>query len=256
MELLARLTFSIQYQKGRDNADADALSHVASKLNAEAMKSILDGVTVGTVVKADAHDPVVAEANEWIHKQVEETASQVRAAHMHVSLHVTDCVAVQQGDPILKTVMEWISSHKVQDLKHLLEHNAMMEDGMVILREQKKFMLHQGALYHHHTVARELEEAMCFVVSTAHRLVAINGCHRETGHQGQWQTLSLLQDKFLWPGMAMQMQRQSVAVKGVFSMKVPELRFHYKLSWSLLWSFFMWISPALKQLWNWTNHHT
>ena len=39
--LLAGFTFSIKYQKGRDSAVADALSHVASKLNAEAVKSHL-----------------------------------------------------------------------------------------------------------------------------------------------------------------------------------------------------------------------
>ena len=44
VELLAGFTFSIKYQKGRDNTVADALSHVASKLNTEAVKSILDGV--------------------------------------------------------------------------------------------------------------------------------------------------------------------------------------------------------------------
>ena len=37
MESLAGFTFSMKYQKGRDNAVADALSHVASKLNAEAL---------------------------------------------------------------------------------------------------------------------------------------------------------------------------------------------------------------------------
>ena len=83
----------------------------------------------------------------------------------------------------------------------------MMEEGMAILREQKKFMLHQGALYHCHTPARELEEAMQFVVLTAHRVVAMNGCHRNTGHQGQQQLLSLLQDQFWWSGMAIQMQK-------------------------------------------------
>ena len=71
---LAGFTFSIEYQKGRDNAVADALSHVTSKLNAEAVKSILDRVTIGTAGRADAHDPVVAEADERIHKPVEETA--------------------------------------------------------------------------------------------------------------------------------------------------------------------------------------
>ena len=73
MESLAGFTFSNEYQKGRDNAVADALSCVASKLDAEVVKSILDRVTIGTLGMADAHDPVVAVADEKIHKQVEET---------------------------------------------------------------------------------------------------------------------------------------------------------------------------------------
>ena len=81
--------------------------------------------------------------------------------------------------------MEWTSTHKVQDLKHLLGDHTTTEEGMAILREWKKFTLHQGALYHCHTLARELEEAMQFVVSMAHRVEAMNGCHRDAGHQGQ-----------------------------------------------------------------------
>ena len=133
----------------------DALSCVTSKLNAEAVKSILDRVTVGTAGRANAHDLMVAEANKRIHKQVKEAAVQVWASHVHVNLHVTDWVVAQQEDLILIIVMEWISSHKLQDLKHLLGHHTTMEEGMVILRERKKIILHQGALYHHHTLARE-----------------------------------------------------------------------------------------------------
>ena len=118
-----------------------------------------------------------------------------------------DWVAAQQEDPILKIVMEWISSYKIHDLKHLLGDHSMMEEGMAILRERKKFMLHQGALYHHHTLDRELEEALWFVVPMAHRVVAMNRCHRDVGHQGQWQTLSLLQDQFWWTGMGMCTQK-------------------------------------------------
>ena len=164
----------------------DALSHVASNLNAEAIKSILDGVTVGTTGRADAHDRMVAKADKRIHRQVEETAVQAWATHMHLNLHVVDCVAAQQDDPILKIVMEWISSHKVQDLEHLLGDHTLMEEGIAVLRECKKFMLHQGALYHCHTPDKELEEAMWFVVPMAHRVVVMNGCHRDAGHQDQW----------------------------------------------------------------------
>ena len=93
-------------------------------------------------------------------------------------------------------MIEWIASYKVQDLKHLLGDHATMEEGIAILREWKKFMLQLGALYHHHAPAGELEEAMQFVVLTAHRVVAMNGCHRDAGHQGQLQVLSLLEDQF------------------------------------------------------------
>ena len=103
--------------------------------------------------------------------------------------------------------MDWIPTHKVQDLKHLLQDHATTEEGMTILREWKKFTLHQGALYHCHNLVRELREVMQFVVPVADRVVSMNRCYRDTGYQGQQQTLSLLQDQFWWPGMAMQMQK-------------------------------------------------
>ena len=205
VESLTGFTFSIKYQKGRDNAVADALSHVVSKLNAEAVKCILDGVTVGTSGRTDAHDLMVAEANERICKQVEEAVFQARAAHTHLNLHAMHWVAVQQEDTILKIMREWISFHKVKGLKHLLEDHAVMEEGMVILWERKKFTLHQGALYYHHTLAGELQEALWFAVPSAHRVVTMHSCHRDTGHQGQWQTLSLLQDQCWWSSIAMHM---------------------------------------------------
>ena len=60
VELLARFTFSIEYQKGRDNAASDTQSQITSKLDAEIMKSILVGVTMLKTKRADAQDPAVA----------------------------------------------------------------------------------------------------------------------------------------------------------------------------------------------------
>ena len=106
IESHAGFTFSIKYHKGWDNATADALNQVTLMLDTETMKSILDGITFETIGWADAHDPVVAEANEEIHKQVWETAVQARAGHTCVNLHVTDWMATQQEDPILKTAIK------------------------------------------------------------------------------------------------------------------------------------------------------
>ena len=66
---LAGFTFSIEYQTRRDNAVANALSCVVSKLDT-VVKSILDRLTIGTIGRADAQNLAVAEAEERIHKQV------------------------------------------------------------------------------------------------------------------------------------------------------------------------------------------
>ena len=54
------------------------------------MKSILVRVIIGMTDRADAHHPVVADADEEIHKQVQQTAILVQTAQVHVDLHVTD----------------------------------------------------------------------------------------------------------------------------------------------------------------------
>ena len=84
----------------------DALSWVTSKLNAETVKSILDGVNMGTTERADTHDQAMAKADKEIHKPVQGTVILASAAH--VDLHETDWVITQQEDPTLKTTIEWI----------------------------------------------------------------------------------------------------------------------------------------------------
>ena len=207
VELLARFPFSIEYQKGQDNASTAALHHITSKLDPETVKSILDGVTMGMTKRVDVQDSAVAEADEEIYKPVQETAILARATQSCINLHVTDWVTAQQEDPILKTMIEWISNQKVQDLKNLLGGDANTKDGKTILWEWKKLILYQGALYHCHTPMSKLEEVLQFVVPMAHWVTAMNGCHWDAGHQGQQQTLCLLHDWFWQPGMATQMQK-------------------------------------------------
>ena len=102
-------------------------------------KSILDGVTVGTTKRADAHDPAVANADEEIHKPVQRTVILAQAAC--IDLHVTDCKTDQV------------------DLKHLLGDDTNTEKGNTILWEQKKLTLYQGALSPRHTPTGKLEES-------------------------------------------------------------------------------------------------
>ena len=140
------------------------------------MKSILDGVTLGSTGGVDVHNPMVAETDKEIHKEVQEAVVQARATHMCVNLHVTDWTVTHWEDPVLKAVINWISNQKVQNLKHLLGDDVNTEEEVAVLQEQKKLMLYQGALYHFYTLAGKLEEILQFVVSMTYQVTAMNGC--------------------------------------------------------------------------------
>ena len=62
---------------------------------------------MGMTDRPDTQDPLVAKADEDVHKLVQETAILARAAQTHVDLHVTDWVTTQQENPVLKAVIKW-----------------------------------------------------------------------------------------------------------------------------------------------------
>ena len=83
----------------------------------------------------------------------------------------------------------------------------MSEEGQMVWRNHQNFTSLQGTLYLHSTPKGENEDLLLFIVPKAHRTAALNGCHRDAGHQGCDHTLSLLQECFWWPGMAKQMRQ-------------------------------------------------
>ena len=54
-----KYNFQLEYQKGQDNAVADALSQITTHLRLEAMQAVLDGTTIGASQRAEGEDPAV-----------------------------------------------------------------------------------------------------------------------------------------------------------------------------------------------------
>ena len=59
-----------------------------------------------------------------------------------------------------------------------------------------------GLLYRQSKQGPIEETVFQFVVPQIHRSAALDGCHCEAAHQGQRHSLSLMQERFWWPGMA------------------------------------------------------
>ena len=60
---LAKFNFQLEYQKGWDNAVADALSEITTNLGLEALQTVLDGATIGASQRALGEDPTVNEGD-------------------------------------------------------------------------------------------------------------------------------------------------------------------------------------------------
>ena len=67
---LARFNFQLEYQKGWDNTVADVLSQITTCLNPEAIRSILDGVTLWATHRVEGYDPAVVEGDHGMENEV------------------------------------------------------------------------------------------------------------------------------------------------------------------------------------------
>ena len=104
------------------------------------VKSILDGVPLGSVHWAEVHDPTVVEGDHCLEQEV-----HVTAGHALVQMHVIDWAAAQKEDPMLSIMLDWLKAQKKTDLKALLAEHASSKEGQLILQNQQNFMIHQGA---------------------------------------------------------------------------------------------------------------
>ena len=122
-------------------------------------------------------------------------------------MHVTDWAAAQKEDLALDAVLQWLEAKKKTDLRTLLGQHISSEEGQIIWRNCQNFMVLQSTLYLCFMPKGENEDLLLFVVPKMHQTAALNGCYRDTGHQGHDCTLSLLQEHFWWPGKTKQMRQ-------------------------------------------------
>ena len=143
---LAKYNFWLEYQKGRDNGVADALSQVTACLRPEAVQAILDGATMGTSQRAERENPAIIKGDQQLEKEV-----RVAAGWVLVEKHVTDWAMAQKEDPESDTVLQWLGSRKKADLRMLLGECIMSREGQIVWRNCQNFTSLRGALYLHST---------------------------------------------------------------------------------------------------------
>ena len=92
------------------------------------MRSILDGVTLGSAPQAKVHDPTIVEGDCHLEQEV-----CVVADCALVQMHVTDWAEAQKEDLMLNTVLDWLKAQKKTDLKALQVEHTSSEESWLIL---------------------------------------------------------------------------------------------------------------------------
>ena len=164
---------------------------------------LLNQAQRANAVQAEANDLLMEHEcnNQEVILQMRQIAGTDKKCH---NLRYTNWVNDQQSDPVLKHVVAWLRRWKDDhsSLDDYMKNHVSNSEHQYYTHWQKDLVLQNNLLYLKMTPARSMETVYAFVVLACKRQIALDSCHRYTGHQGRDCTLSLLWERFWWLGMS------------------------------------------------------
>ena len=203
---MAGYNMTIEYLKGTDNKVADLMSWVPEWLDPETVTVLLNHAQNSDVPWAEADYLWVMEEHHRINEDVILRAHQLVKQDKHFwNLMNRNWVHSQMEDPVIHHVIDWIRCPQVNTntLDEFMQTRGVPEvDRRYYAQQQKDFILKDNLLFLDITPSNSTETISVFVVPAWKHQAAIDGCYRSAGHQGRDQTLSLMKERFWWPGMS------------------------------------------------------
>ena len=205
---LAGYNFSLEYQKGKDNTVADFLSRLDDLLPPSKVQDYLNKIPYPGVkaILDNAITPLNERAEQGVRPNPDNqevgqgVIVDVRPARL-ATTNITNWKLEEQEDPVLyQAVKHWKAPKETFREALLKVTNRKAVSAYVKSKDQ--LIMKNGLLYWQSKVGQTGETVLQFVVPQIHRNAALDGCHQEAAHQGQSRSLSLMQERFWWCGMA------------------------------------------------------
>ena len=204
---LTSYNFSLEYQKGKDNAVANFLSWMNERLPKEEVQEYLNKIPYPGVkaVLDNAIMPIEERAEQGVRPtpdcqgDCQEEMVGARPTRL-ATTNVTDWKQEQKEDPVLYQVAKHLRA-PCETFKAAL-HKVLDKKATAAYVKAKEQLLIKNGLLYRKTQQGQADEIMFqFIVPQRHQSTALDGCHREAAHQGQCHSTTLMQECFWWPGM-------------------------------------------------------
>ena len=196
---LANYNFSIKYRCGVSNTEADALSRIkwpealsenVDIDNGRMDTHVINAILAGAVTRSSLIESVSCNA-EIIPTELDKDTGK---------LSDINWTKEQRLDPNLGVISRLIES------KQLTKRKLQGKDSSEVksfLRNRKSLKLVKDVLYRKSYSDNSTSKKTLWqlIVPKLFRERALLGCHDDVGHQGILRTLSLLRERFYWPGM-------------------------------------------------------
>ena len=198
---LANYNFTIKYKCGLSNVEADALSRISwpevltDSEDLDVDLNCMDTHVVNAILAGSRSKTSFIESVSCSSKIIPPELSQDSDSSSNINW-----MKEQRADPNLTVIIKLIESGQLQKRKL---HGKDTPEVKSLLRIRKSLKLVKDILYRktytNNSSSKRIQWQL--VVPKAYRSRALAGCHDDVGHQGRMRTLSLLRERFFWPGM-------------------------------------------------------
>ena len=173
---LASYNFDIQYVPGKSNGDADGLSRIPVTVNTESIQAVCNAISAP-----------FAECMQIDSDQFDASIDGTAFPHFSPS----EIRKAQNEDEVVGVWMTALRQRKPPRLNNMPQPR---KHG-VMKRNFSKLFLQRGVMYR--------DTGSCYQLVLPQKLVTVacEALHDDCGHQGVEKTLSLIQRRFFWPGM-------------------------------------------------------
>ena len=198
---LAKYNFTIKYKSELSNVEADALSRIswpeilADSEDLDVDLNCMDTHVVNAILAGSRSKTSLIESVSCSSKIIPPELSQDSDSSSNINW-----MKEQRADPNLTVIIKLIESGQLQKRK---QHGKNTPEVKSLLRIRKSLKLVKDILYRKTYTDNSSSKRIQWqlVVPKAYRSRALAGCHDDVGHQGRMRTLSLLRERFFWPGM-------------------------------------------------------